>query len=99
MTLNCLQLEGIKSDNHSLIEIGSFLVDHRHHRVDLLGDDGDDGGLNWDDSEFRDLTFDSRWDFWISRIKDKYDVSLSDSEKILEKHLASIFESDASIKK
>jgi hypothetical protein len=42
------RLDEIKANIKALAEVGAFLVEHRHHRVDLVGDSGDDGKCDWD---------------------------------------------------
>jgi hypothetical protein len=47
-TSSSLQIEEILENTKAIAELGGFFVEHRHHRVDLVGDAGDDGGCNWD---------------------------------------------------
>lgn len=52
-----MKLVEIERNVKQLAEIGLFLVAHRHHRVDIIGDSGDDGDCNIDMSGYRELAF------------------------------------------
>jgi hypothetical protein len=45
----------IERNVKQLAEFGLFLVAHRHHRVDVIGDDGDGCGCDIDTSDYLEL--------------------------------------------
>ena len=50
--------EEIEANQSILADLGHFFLFHRHHRIDLIGDSGDDGDCDWDKvNQYRDLAF------------------------------------------